>query len=402
MKLKRIISAALFISLLLVQFAGISVSADEAAVQTAPNNLEEANVLYALGIIDAQDESAVWENTSIKNRQFLTYVINMTNYNGLKYSYVTLPTDEISSADEDYDKYVYAFSNGWLKDETGIAPDKELTVDFAIPVLRGALGYTGLIAAGNDNIGNRLLKNLMDGVTADADGKLSFNSAVKMLHNAINTAYCEQVEFPGSSRTWRINEDETVLSLNRNIYKVKGRVTATNFATITGETVGENQIRIDGTVYEIADKSFNSFIGKNVEAYVHIDDFESKVMYLAADSTTSEIVIEGENFASYTPEMISYNDEKGNLKNMSVNDPIIIYNGKELKTGQYSDTLFDITEGNVTLLKNNNIVDVIIITKYKNLVVGTVDKDDLIVTDMFRDDSINFDCDEFSLKNESG
>ena len=81
MKLKRIISAALFISLLLSLFSGIGVFADETTQEAAPNNLKEANVLYSLGIIDAQDETAVWENTKIKNRQFLKYVINMTNYN---------------------------------------------------------------------------------------------------------------------------------------------------------------------------------------------------------------------------------------------------------------------------------------------------------------------------------
>ena len=402
MKFNRIISCVLFVSLLFSMVAATNVFAEEKLELPNTNNVREASILCSLGLTDAPDEKLVWENETITNRQFLSCVLNMSAYDGGQYYNPILPTDEVSTTDTDYNKYVYVYSKGWFKTQTGIGPENPLTMDFAMTLLKGVLGYTQLIENGASDLDNYVSYKLVNGVKVSEDGTISLNSALKMLANAIDIPYCNADLYSNTFATWDIDENITVLSVNKNIFKIKGRVLSTHFATLSGETVGKNHIRIGNEVYEIADKSFNSYIGKNVTGYAFVDNDVKKVLYLENAFDTYEIVINGEDFASYTPDAVTYYTESGKTRTLAVKEPVIIYNGKQLQVGEYSDSLFDIREGTVTLLENNGVVDVIIITKYQNLVVGTVDRDLLIVTDMIYENSINFDCDEYSLKSESG
>lgn len=383
-------------------FANTVVFAAESAAAES-NCVSEAKLLCALGIIDMPDETLNWSETDITNRVFVDYALRLSPYSGeMQYLNLILPTDEIAKTDADYHKYAYIYSQGWLKDETGTGPAKNLKSDFAVKVLGGILGYGKAYENGAQGLANSVKTELLRGVSVSKDGYMSLDGAVRMLANAIDIPYCETEYLSDNKINYRVSKDVTVLVKNKDIYEISGRMNATAITAISGEPTDKNRVKINDTVFDIDDFSYNSLIGRDVTGYAYMKGSDNRIMYLEADGSTQDYVIDGEDFVSYEPSKIKYYDKYGKLKTRSVSNPVIIYNGKKLGAGEYSDRLFEITDGNVTLVKNGGKTDLVIINKYRNLIVGTVDKDNKILTDMFHNELLDFDCDTAVIKTETG
>ena len=398
MNIKRFVSVLLSATLIVTVFAGITVSAD-----AADNNVYEARVLSSLKIIEMPDITTDWSETEITNGTFIDWALSLSPYTDeLQPLKLILPTGEISKTDERYHKYAYLYSLGYLKDETGVAPSKVLKTNTALSVLKGILGYSKAAENGAAKLSIGVKNSLLKGIKTSSDGALMLNDAVKMLHNAIEMPYCDMEILSDNRINYKVSKDVTVLVKNKDIYEISGRMNATSITSVSGSTAADNKVRINETEFDITDFSLNSLIGRDVTGYAVIDGDKKEVLYLEPDSSTDDFVIDGADFVEYSPTAVKYYDNSGKLKQKIVNNPTIIYNGKRLEKGEYDDSLFNITDGDITLVKNGGKTDLVIVNRYENLVVSTVDKDGKSVSDMFRGKILSFDCDVAVLKSEGG
>lgn len=394
MKFKKHLSLLLSVALSLSAFVPMTAFADNEDAETAEiaetvaveeDNVEAAEVLAALGVMDYPSKSKAWSKVTMNKGDFIKTVLAMTDYAGTEYSGVILPWENIEVGSTYYNEFMYSYMKGYLSENDDVGEAEDLvTPEFAIKYVQNMLGYHDIII---DKISNasKVQKALRKGVTGNADGNLTLNGILTLMYNATKIDYCK-VQYAGSKygviTGYTVRDGRTILTEFKDIYMIKGRVNATHYATLNGETAGENRLVINSDVFECYDEAYETMIGRNVEGYAHIDDVESKILWMTYQSSTEDIVIEGEDFVSFDGTSVTYETERGTRKRTTVTNPVIIYNGRTLQSGEYSDSLFDIIDGNVTLIDNRGDISTIIITKYSNMVIGAVDATNQKLYDM--------------------
>lgn len=376
------------------------------AANLSENNIKEAEILSAVGVIDMPEAEKNWDELQLTNGDFIVWAFNLSEYADIINETAGTGSELSKNGEACFNQYAYAESNGWFtekKDE--YRSDKILSAEFAAVVLEGVLGYRRLVTYGITEESSEIQGKVLNGVKVN-DGEVTMNGAIKMLYNATDIEVLDLAGASSAEAEYSVRDGITALVKYKKIYKIKGRVNATEIASLNGVTAGKNRIIINDTDFEIQDKSFNSFIGQYINGYAYIDDNDSRILYMMRDKKTDELTIEGEDFVSYDSNVITYYDTTGRQKSVRVDSPVIIYNGKELKNGEYSDGLFDVCDGNITLIQNSNVYNVVIINDYRNIVVDTTDADKNLVYDMLKTgNSIKLDMESnelISLKNLLG
>lgn len=400
MKIKKYISILLCMILTAVSL-GAHVSAEE-AIDASDNNLEAARVLEALGIIEPRSTSEDWSSVSVTKGEFVKMVLVMTDYDEESQSNIILPWEGYESGTEYYNAYAYAYGHAWIQEDDDIgSPEDILTYDFAKDFMMKLMGYYPEIESSQRiDAEGKLVKD----VRKNADGTLSLNGVYTMMY-AVSTINCYHMETVDGKPGYVLRDGRTILSYYKDIYMIKGRVNATAYASLTGAKASRGEIVINSDKFLFDDPSYEMLIGKMVSGYARITSSEdARVLYLEAmENRSGDIVIEGKNFISYSDGQVKYEDENGKTKTQTADDPMIIYNGKQIQSGEYTDDIFDITDGNVTLVQNGGDIDVIIINKYKNIIVGSVDAENKIVYDLiYSGVTLNLDIDDVYIKSSGG
>ena len=379
MKIKKYFSVFLILALT-VSLLAVPVTAEEND-STLSNNLQAAGTLAALDIIEPHDESEDWNTVSVTKGEFLKTVLAMTYYSEDFQTNVILPWEGYESGTEYYSVYAYAYLNGWLRDGEEIgSPEDVLTYDFAADFMMKLMGYYPEL---DNALRSEAYGKLVKDTAKNDDGTLSLNGVYTMMYAAsqINCYHAETVDGkPG----FVIRDGRTILTYYKDIYMIRGRVNATQYVSLNGAKALPGELIINSDEFLIDDSSYEMLLGKTVTGYARIKDGEeAKALYLeAVDGRGSDIVIDGKDFISYSGRQITYQTENGKSRVQTVNNPLIVYNGKQIEGGEYSDDIFDITDGNITLIKNSGDVDVIVINKYKNIIVGVADTDKKLIYDL--------------------
>ena len=261
--------------------------------------------------------------------------------------------DELSS----YDGYITALS-GFLFEEPEQIGDAEdiarytgmlsltdtykgkgkITYGDAVKYAVITLGYDPMIKGNgggsiNDYISKAAELSITDGVTGDVNSKASYNTLVKILYNMLE-AEPLQKQLYATQESYIVEAGTTLLGINRDIYKIQGLVTATEYTSIysSSGTQNENYIEIEEQEFCVTDKSFDYLLGYNIEAYIQEDrDGEKHVLYmreLKSKNTTLEIEAEDIEKVSDDFSAISYYNENDKLKRVKIEGAVrVIFNG---------------------------------------------------------------------------
>lgn len=375
-------------------------------VDTSNNNVTEAEILSAVGVMDVPDTAKNWDDIQITNSDFIIWAFNLSDFAEVAAGYTGGTSELAQTGEACFGQYAYAEQNGWFPDKKEeFKSGNELSAEFAAIVLEGVLGYRRLYAVGITSESERIRSEVLSGVKTD-NGLVNMNGAIKMIYNATDIDVPELTQASDSAFYYEVHDGVNVLVKNKKIYKIKGRVNATELASLAGARAGENRIVINDLEFVSENKAFNSFIGQYIKGYAYVDGADMKVLYLMRDKNTDEIVIDGDKLDSFKSGTITYYDENDKKQSQKVDNPTVIYNGKELKAGEYNDKLFDICDGTLTLIMHNGKCNTVIVTDYKNIVVGSVNSDQYTIYDMFDAEStlkVNTEENSFaSIKNTSG
>jgi len=181
--------------------------------------------------------------------------------------------------------------------------------------------------------------------------------------------------------------DKTFLSAYYGIKKVEGIMTAGTNSTLEriveagGVVIGDRFILTDSEEYDI-------FLGYHVEAYYN--DETGKMIYLSLTDKNKTFTVSSGDYVRISGTEIYY--EKGyNISSVSYSkDAHILYNNRAVPAADFSLKLFDIKNGDITLIDNNRDgkYEVVSINEFKTLIVDNVDSVNMRIDFKYGDKSI--------------
>lgn len=343
--LKKVYSIILAVSMLLPMTA----MAEDMEAVTEKN--ERSQILTALGIIS---EETIASDEPVTRSEFANAIVMMVN-------------DKLPEGKSEFDLTESDAGMKWLADNGVIAgygdntylPNKEITIGQAVKISLDMMGYhqaadySGGYPAGYMNLAHT--NKLLDRVGGAEDSLLTREAFVNFLYNVTECPVMEILFKGGDVLYQKSDDDKTLLSIYRHIYKDTGIVEADEVSGIYSkkDKTLKDYIKINGndlktdTLYN----TDNTLLGHNVEYYYLSDDrnYEDELICAIPYRSTS-ITISSEDIISYEGGVYKY-DLEGKTKTIRLNQNVItIYNG----AAEDNNTVFIPKDGSVTFVDNGN------------------------------------------------
>lgn len=405
MKLNRILSLVISITLIFGALSGISYAADgfdasaeqafvvpeeELAATTEETDdavvygKEAADFLNALSIAKI-DVKTLGED--IKRADFLKLIAIIGGYGTDKTSnqlFADLPLDD------EREPYVRALYNLGIisKDYSGnVYPDAAISVQEAVTIAVKITGYS-LIAESKGGFPTgymHIAKNngILKGIQESALEKVTVGMAAKILENTLKSNIMTQTF--GDEGGFTEDKTRNLLGQIFGIYTYQNVVTGVDISRITGENdVNAFFMEIGGHEIEasnIADA--HSWLGYNVVAYYTSERGDiPRLLYLEKTVLNEETLINFDDVVSYSNNTIKVSEDN-RYKNVTCKNTLpVIYNGVSASDNvgaiiasliSSRNTINEKT-GSIKLLDNNadNAVDIVVFDIYDTFVVSYV------------------------------
>lgn len=410
--LKRILSAALALCMTACVFTSVAY-ADGADLSADEAFLAQKQLLESLGILkfNIPDADSALTRPQLVDMAVRTYIEDLESVESAATFNDVIPNYEFKDAIE------AAYSSGIVKGngngEFGVT--ELATTESAVVIMLRVLGLEHYIGWQGDFNTNYLTVASKIGLTNNVDlsqDNISFKNAVQLVYNAIGISpqECESVGL--GEITYYRDKDETLISRRLNIFELDGTVTDNRYTSVLGGGgLDGDFVKIDGSLYRTGDTKAADFIGYSVHIYYRDYEDGSIPTVLHIEDNKSHVTeITDRTYAGFSDGRLSYYSSSGRGAKRSVNigtDALIIYNGVLLKGGQYSPSLFDITNGSITVIeKSVDNLTVVNIKSYNDVVAErVVDAGDyLLLVDKFDPaDNIKIEDEElFDVRDASG
>ena len=122
-----------------------------------------------------------------------------------------------------------------------------------------------------------------------------------MLYNAMLTNIMESDSYTADGNTYRVNKDETLLSINQGIYYNTGVLTAAEQMGIKNIIPTEDdEVIIDDKQYK-SDINLADFLGENIEVLYRYDrtNDEKRIIWAKKSGVTESLSINAEKDTSF-------------------------------------------------------------------------------------------------------
>lgn len=319
----------------------------------------------------------------------------------------------LSNSKINHDTYVYSLAgflyenpteNGSAEEiarATGMVDSNEkyvgsdtITVEEAIKYAVTILGYKkqAQLQGGYPNGYKKIASDLKisRGISLKDGNILNKNDAIRLIYQMIDVNPMVSYYNGESDSGYAVNENETLLSLNRDIYKISGLLTATSDTSIYKEEgAPDNTIVIDGIEYDVLNDSDNAYLGYNVEAYVRQEKNDNGKLICVNEYKNQTLEIAAEDIEEISEDFshIKYENSSEEIKTAKLYEsPKIIYNGVYYGDYTVEDLMPDI--GNLFLIDNNRDgkYDVVLVMSYETMIVESVDAEEETVNNRYKFD----------------
>lgn len=323
-------------------------------------NNKEAGIIFGMGMLEDNGESLV---TRAEFTHALSVLLGIEDF----------PEDDSLNiadlkADSRYAESVMAavsLNIMPLYADNTFAPEEKITYEQAVRACALALGYGAVI---DSKSGNGIIAGT--GLTKGVGSEMNRDDAVKLLYNALNAK--PMVESYGNEPKLYI-DDESVLSGQLDLRKIKGQITSTVYGTLSGNQVSEGYIEIDGAVYTAEDSLIQNFLGYGVTVYINNDE---EIKGYSFDKTEHTPITVNFKDAVISPESTNegkfhyYEDDR--KKSVRINPNYAEVNGEKIYSTSWREAVAG--DGQITLIDSDNDgeYDTFLIEQYKFLVVKSV------------------------------
>ena len=256
------------------------------------------------------------------------------------------------------------------------APEYSLTLKEAEKVILDLMGYgvyaewQGGYPAGYTMTAASIGLDL--NVDKEPGAVLTVSALATLIYNAMDINLIEISDF--ANKTYS-ESDETFMTGVMDMGKVKGRLTDNGYTAMDGATqIGKGKITVNGVTAYIGENLKNAvdFIGREVQMYYYINDDDENVAICIELTDDSAITFDIDDFESFKDGVISfYINDKFYSKTVDSDVEMIINNEVQ---PYFSESTFDFADGDVTLIKGDRNICLIVVQKYEYAVVSNVDK----------------------------
>ncbi len=286
-----------------------------------------------------------------------------------------------------------ARNTGMLKSGEEYKGNATVTTEDALRFAVILLGYGAVTGDGN-YMGKAAQLGLTEGISTSG-GYLRREDFHRLVFNITGA---EPMVKDFATGEYYIATDETLLSMNRDIYKVEGVVTATDETSVySSDGVYDGYIRIDEEDYEIADGiDYSGLLGRKVISYVRMKNGENQVVYIGEQpGENSELEIKDEDIEAVKSDFsaieYTYNNK---TKTAKLDNALkVIYNGKFCPDYVAEDLIPE--TGSIRLVDNdgNGRYNLVFINDFETVVVQSVSLYDSIIYNKY-DSPSAIDLDE--------
>ena len=204
-----------------------------------------------------------------------------------------------------------------------------ITVGEAVKYSVITLGYKTMAEIDGDYMKTAAQLGITDGINAASYSRLKYETAAGILYNMLDIE--PMLRVLETDESYRVEEDSTLLELNRDIYEIEGIVTADAFTELykEGGTGDSLYVSIDKEYYLVGNTNAGDFLGQYVTAYVKELEDDYEIVYISARPGKNNILeIQSENieFVSEDFSEIEYL-EKEKMKTrliLQVHDEIMV------------------------------------------------------------------------------
>ena len=371
--------------MLLVVITPILVSAeDDVKVMTADDKLLEEK-LEALGVIDVQYDNY---DANVTKRQMANIIVRFMNLNSEGTAQGKTPFTDVSPQDENLDDLVLLYQMGIISGDGNYQfhPDSNVTYNQAMVFIVNAVGHKLFaVKEGGYPIGYLTVAmqlDLLDGINmTNGNDAVSLRDVYKMIEKALHAGAVEVAGITGSNVEYYVSKTEDFLSNTYGIHTYKGYVTGNENTHMNDEKsiLSDEQISIDGEVYDTPGYVYGYLLGKNVKYYLYQeDDGTSIAKYVEENKNFNNIAhIDAEDLipSKTTLTSVYYKNEERKEKHINfVTNIKVIYNGRLYKNFGYLSNVLPVN-GYIEALDNNkdNVYEILFVNTYKNVVVSAVD-----------------------------
>lgn len=290
-------------------------------------------------------------------------------------------------------------------------PDDFIEDSQAYKILLSVMGY-GPVAEVNGGYPagyNEIARRLRIFQNSDNTEILTYRDMFMILYNALDVNVMEAVSFQNGQAEHKISDNETLLTLYRDLYKEEGILNGAKMMVLGNtETGDEKEVIIGSTVYN-SDVDLSGFLGEEIEYYVKKkSENEKGTIFWAKQTGKSKVTnIKTEDVTNFDSSTytLTYYGQNGKKTSISFEKGAsILYNGVEI--GKEIKEALTAANGEIKIVENSGVGTAVIIKAYKNYVVSNVNLSNGTVYDK-RGSLYSVVIDEnkadyVSLKNASG
>lgn len=395
--MKKIMYIILVISLLL-SLCPVAFSYNDISAHTYENDIEELTVM---GLVSAVNDEEFLPDMRMTRGDFCMLAMSILG-NG-----VSTAGKFFSDVAEDYKGYNaigYAAASGYMVGygDGTFRPDNSITLAEASKVLVEMLnyGYKVISKGYNASAYSFAAKEigLYDGLSIPFSKELTRGETARLINNALDVALpvANGVNSDGTVK-YIVNKDKTVMTEYLKFKRGEGIVSASSIIALPGQDfAGDNQIMIDDVRFSIQNPFQLEYVGYNVRyIYKLNDDVDVKELLYIEKKENKEYVINRSDYISLASNTVKYYDEinEDKERELKLSDAaVIIYNGQ---IANYSHDMFEkVKNGKFTFISSegNNTYNVVYIEEYTNYIVGSVNKNRIMLTDYIdAENKINLD-----------
>lgn len=370
--------------MLLVCVTPLLVSAeDDVIVMTAEDMLLEEK-LEALGVIDVQYDNY---DANVTKRQMADIIVRFMNLNSEGAAQGKTPFTDVSPQDENLDDLVLLYQMGIISGDGNhqFHPDSNVTYNQAMVFVINAVGHklfavkNGGYPLGYLTVANKL--DLLDSINmTNGNDIVTLRDVYKMLEKALHAGAVEVAGVTGNNVEYYVSATRDFLCNTYGINTYKGYVTGNENTHMDNakSVLSDEQIAIDGKVYDTPGYVYGYLLGKNVIYYICEEDGAEIAKYVEENKNFNNVVhIDAEDLilGKTTLTSVYYKNDERKEKHIDfVTNIKVVYNGKLYKNFGYLSNVLP-RNGYIEALDNNkdNKYEILFVSTYRSIIVSSVD-----------------------------
>jgi len=368
--MKHKIKVIIALVIMMLAVTAISSGASDIAGHKYANDVA---LLSDIGLMTGYDDGNFYPERNITRQEFSALVMRMLKMEGCGSD--NAPFMDIDTWGRSYicDAYALGIIDGY--DNATFAPNDPLTLNQAVKIIVGALGY-GEWAQSNGGYpygyNSFAAKNEILDRVAIGENYATRGQVAALIVNSLDVKMSDMVLERGGNVQY--TKGDVTLAEYLGMKKIKGVLAGAGAVNLTDKEISKEEIIIGDSVYKTKITGLDGYIGNTVYAYISKEE-PYTAYHIFMTSEDQSLTVRSKDISdATTKESFVYMDNNKSRKINIKTGAIIVYNGKLLPSAYITDEIFRPAMGSVTFTSftNDTSYDVVKITEYDTYIVESV------------------------------